>query len=441
MSTILKALRRLEQEKSSQSDRPLGEAVANTPPSPAPRSSRAPWWIAAGSLIGAFAVTALALLVFRGEPSPETEAATIAQAPAASPAPAKTPRAAAADPARRFARAAEPDARPAPPLRPSSAGAANDPAQDEDPSSPDVRVVERPPPRSAVVDDGETEPVRLRRREPRRPGSHPAQPLAPTEAVEPGVEVAAAQTPPKPAVSGPQSTPPAEPKPTAATSAPPEATPSATTAPPQPRVRAPEPVVVAAAPVAPPKREVPAPAPTSEASVLTRSAAEAAESEAPVASSPAGREPTTQAAPAAELRAASKTPAPRPAAAPEAKAPVQTAAAVPRAKPASPPRPAVKPTPPPETPAPAESRQVLKSALPEPSSAGRPGTPDIFVERTIWHPLADRRVAMVSLGDGAEAVELREGESLGPFVVGEIEPTGVFFYQGDQELRRRVGAR
>jgi hypothetical protein len=139
--------------------------------------------------------------------------------------------------------------------------------------------------------------------------------------------------------------------------------------------------------------------------------------------------------------AAPKSPS-RPAAS-KAKASEQVAAVVPHQQPTSPPRPAVKPPPAPKRADPAEPREVLK-ALPapeEPPPVRKAAVPQVFVERTVWHPLADRRVAMVSLGKEAEAVELREGDALGPYVVGEIEPTGVFFYQGDEELRRRVGDR
>jgi hypothetical protein len=67
--------------------------------------------------------------------------------------------------------------------------------------------------------------------------------------------------------------------------------------------------------------------------------------------------------------------------------------------------------------------------------------PDVYVARTLWHPIAERRVAIVEIGEGGEAVELHEGDAIGPLVVGEIEPSGVFFYHDGVELRRRVGAR
>jgi hypothetical protein len=67
--------------------------------------------------------------------------------------------------------------------------------------------------------------------------------------------------------------------------------------------------------------------------------------------------------------------------------------------------------------------------------------PTVYVERTIWHPMAERRVAVVELEGSDEALELHEGDAVGPLVVGEIEPSGVFFVYDGVELRRRVGAR
>jgi hypothetical protein len=67
--------------------------------------------------------------------------------------------------------------------------------------------------------------------------------------------------------------------------------------------------------------------------------------------------------------------------------------------------------------------------------------PNVYVERTIWHPMAERRVAVVELEGSDETLELHEGDAVGPLVVGKIEPSGVFFVHDGVELRRRVGVR
>jgi hypothetical protein len=98
----------------------------------------------------------------------------------------------------------------------------------------------------------------------------------------------------------------------------------------------------------------------------------------------------------------------------------------------------------------ASSAPATLRAEPEPKSAPRAAesqpiprslVPTVYVERTIWHPMAERRVAVVELEGSDEALELHEGDAVGPLVVGEIEPSGVFFVHDGVELRRRVGAR
>jgi hypothetical protein len=62
------------------------------------------------------------------------------------------------------------------------------------------------------------------------------------------------------------------------------------------------------------------------------------------------------------------------------------------------------------------------------------------VVRTSWHPHPDRRTAWVDLGGGAPRA-VHEGDTVGRFVVREIEPDGVVFVDGSLEIRRAVGAR
>jgi len=112
-------------------------------------------------------------------------------------------------------------------------------------------------------------------------------------------------------------------------------------------------------------------------------------------------------------------------AAPDAAEGVQLAAAAPAAKP------------------PATSR-----AEPQPKPASRaaepilrPPVPNVYVERTIWHPLAERRVAVVEVEGSDGTLELHEGDVVGTLVVGKIAPSSVFFVHDGVELQRRVGVR
>lgn len=145
---------------------------------------------------------------------------------------------------------------------------------------------------------------------------------------------------------------------------------------------APEPAVARAAPVS-----EPAPAPQA----ATRAAAQRPE-------------PTAAPAPAPE--AAAPTPAPRPAATPA----VASTAAAPVPK-------VARPAPPP------------------------PRAPAVLVERTRWHPSAERRRAWVDVEGMSGVRELGEGEAVGALVVKEIRPSSVVFLHGADTLTRRVGAR
>jgi hypothetical protein len=125
--------------------------------------------------------------------------------------------------------------------------------------------------------------------------------------------------------------------------------------------------------------------------------------------------------------AASPKPGSRRSATPEAEESVSLALAAPAAKPPA----TLRAEPEPKSePRAAESRPIPRALV-----------PTVYVERTIWHPMAERRVAVVELEGSDEALELHEGDAVGPLVVGEIEPSGVFFVYDGVELRRRVGAR
>jgi hypothetical protein len=65
----------------------------------------------------------------------------------------------------------------------------------------------------------------------------------------------------------------------------------------------------------------------------------------------------------------------------------------------------------------------------------------VFVTRTLWHPDAGRRVAVLEVEGREDPVELREGDAVGDAVIRHIEPSAVVFLYRGVEVRRRVGAR
>jgi hypothetical protein len=313
MSTILKALRRLEREKSAQSDRSLSEAVANASP-PAPRRRPARWLVAGGVLTGALAIAAVVFLVLPSRDEAEGGDPVEIAATPQKPSPANPT----AKHRRRTARARAP-----------SASARERPARG---TGAEARIV---------------------------PSAQPAAPPElPPAALSSEVEVVKRIRPANPA---------SEP-----------------------------------------------------------SAAKAAPAEAPPRSERATEQPARPAGSAEDPAARPKPGSQRPAA-PEAEKSVHLASAAPAAKP--PPTPRAEPPPRPAPPG-AESESILRSPV-----------PTVYVERTIWHPMAERRVAVIVLEGNDETLKLHEGDAVGPLVVGKIEPSGVFFVHDGVELRRRVGAR
>ena len=65
--------------------------------------------------------------------------------------------------------------------------------------------------------------------------------------------------------------------------------------------------------------------------------------------------------------------------------------------------------------------------------------PEFVVTRTVWHPDASRRVAMIRQGGRGEPRPFGEGESLGVLEIVEIQPAGVLFRRDGVEIKRRVG--
>ena len=64
----------------------------------------------------------------------------------------------------------------------------------------------------------------------------------------------------------------------------------------------------------------------------------------------------------------------------------------------------------------------------------------VQVERTFWHPRAERREAILRLPGQEESVRVREGEQLGSFTVTLIEPSRVIFEKDGVQIARRLKA-
>ncbi len=336
MSTILKALRRLEEEKASaESSRPLREQIAATAPAP-PESSGRGWLSAVLALVvSAFAGGGLIWWLYGGEQN-----AGVEQVAAMPPAEAQAP-----TPAQQ--------AGPAAPSRPATPAAG--------------------PPRDAFASDVDV--VRRPERIPRLADADPVQPKpAPTAGARRPVEdsVAMARANAQAQAEIDQL---AEMDRRIAEA-------QAGQAP------APAPVVREAQPQASPTRREPAP---------TVAKAEP-------------KRAVAQAEPAPERTVAKPTPAPvAPKPAPK------VVAAAPEPKPAAAPKPA-------------------PVADPEPAAPAWSGP---LVEKTKWHPTAERRSAWLSVG--GEPREVVEGDVVDGATVREIQPSGVMFERDGESTRRGVG--
>ena len=128
--------------------------------------------------------------------------------------------------------------------------------------------------------------------------------------------------------------------------------------------------------------------------------------------------------------------------APEAGAPEPAPVAV---EAAPPPAPEPEPAPVQATPPAPQARPAAQPAppavAPKPAPPPAPSAPSVLVERTSWHPSAERRVAWVSVEGITGALELHEGDAVGALVVKEIRPSSVVFLHGADRLQRRVGQR
>jgi hypothetical protein len=114
----------------------------------------------------------------------------------------------------------------------------------------------------------------------------------------------------------------------------------------------------------------------------------------------------------------------------------------------SPPRPAaayVRSAPP--KPAASAAPLAIAAAAPQPDEVRpseqkviqRAKVPALTIEKTIWHPDAGRRLAIVKLMDSEEPLRLKEGDAIGPLVVESIKPSSVVFDHDGIEVTYSVG--
>jgi hypothetical protein len=131
-----------------------------------------------------------------------------------------------------------------------------------------------------------------------------------------------------------------------------------------------------------------------------------------------------------------------------AAAPTSAAEAARAATPAPPPVPAVPAPTPPAVEVAAKSA-ALKPAAPKPAARppelGSPATvpppPSIAVsvEKTQWHPAADRRIAWLRVPGETEPHRVVEGDIVDGLLVAAIEPSGVVFEREGEKIRRLIG--
>jgi hypothetical protein len=90
---------------------------------------------------------------------------------------------------------------------------------------------------------------------------------------------------------------------------------------------------------------------------------------------------------------------------------------------------------------PTTASALIPAAIREPEQEviQRAEIPTLSVQKTIWHPDADRRVAVVKLADAEEALRLKEGDAIGPLVIKAIKPGSVLFNHDGIEIVYNVG--
>jgi hypothetical protein len=382
MSTILKALRRLEEENSAQSQRPLREEVTRGP-SPA-KSRRGSWplWVALlglGVAAGAGAFT----FWYLGRAPESAQPAQLAAA--GSTEPREESAAAAKRPSK--PRGAKPGRRRSSPYPAAAPSAASEPELPAAALASNVEVMKRPAAQPRIAAGEPTEPpasTSARSGQPRRmdpaeiPGRHKYPDMRVRSASASSIAVQGESTEP----SG------------GAAAVDPPATSQVASATPVREAR--RRVPVAPEPRAEPPREVASDPAVVAVALQPERVAERAAPEPAAASAVA---PARD----AERRAAAPKPEPKPTAEESSKKPAKS------------------------------------SAAPRSSEIARAEIPDLRVERTVWHPIAERRVALIEFERSAERREIREGDAVGPLIVSKIEPSGVVFVHDGVEVRRRIG--
>ncbi len=93
----------------------------------------------------------------------------------------------------------------------------------------------------------------------------------------------------------------------------------------------------------------------------------------------------------------------------------------------------------PQSPEPTPAVQARRSEAPAIQTIERPPMPEFVITRTVWHPEAGRRVAMIRRSGQDAAQAFSEGENLGVLEIVEIQPAGVLFRRDGVEIKRRVG--
>jgi len=92
-------------------------------------------------------------------------------------------------------------------------------------------------------------------------------------------------------------------------------------------------------------------------------------------------------------------------------------------------------------PAPVVASKSIPAPIREPEQKviQRAKVPSLSIEKTVWHPDADRRVAIVKLIGTDEVLRLKEGDAIGPLVVESIKPASVVFNHDGVEISFNVG--